>query len=301
VARVGGYDYHPIEIQTDVDHNQFGQRVTIRFQAQPIYQQQAYTLTPTYYIGNLNQMAISPHTNMTWNNWVEPQYYTNNIGNNYRTYNPVQSEVTWTGWVSQLELNQQGIVGEDYMRAMTARAAAEINAQFAPRQLTPEEQEANRVAEDQRRHQAAIQRAAQERIHAEARLAQDAALRRATETFVSTLTEEERETYQKEKCIYVKSQHGRRYRIRCERGQSGNVELLDHKGTRTAAFCVHPAYQDNGHLLPDPDAWLTQKLYLEHFEDTLLEKANLTFGQRPGREELILPGNVGNVQRLVAA
>jgi hypothetical protein len=64
---------------------------------------------------------------------------------------------------------------------------------------------------------------------------------------------------------------------------------------------VHPAYQDNGHLLPDPDAWLTQKLYLEHFEDTLLEKANLTFGQRPGREELILPGNVGNVQRLVAA
>jgi hypothetical protein len=302
VARVGGYDYHPVEIQTDVDHNHYGQRITIRFQAQPVYQTyQPYTLTPTYYTGN--QMAISPQTNMTWNNWVEPQYYTGNIGtNNYQTYAPVQSEVTWTGWVSQLELNHRGINGQDYyMQEMTARAAAEINAQFAPRQLTPEEIEANRIAEDQRRHQAALRRAESERIHAEARMAQDTALRRATETFVGTLNDEERESYEKEKCIYVKSQHGRRYRIRCGGGQSGNVELLDHTGQRRAAFCVHPAYQSNGHLLPDPDAWLTQKLYLEHFEDTLLEKANLTFGQRPGREELILPGNHGNPARLVAA
>ena len=42
-------------------------------------------------------------------------------------------------------------------------------------------------------------------------------------------------------------------------------------------------YQPNGHLLPDPDAWITQKLFLEHDEDHFLSVANLTGGERPPR------------------
>jgi hypothetical protein len=219
------------------------------------YQQQNYitaTTLGTNYIGT-NQMPISAGTNQIWNGWAAMNTTGTLItGNNY-----IPPDVVWTQWVAQ------------------------------PQALTPEQIEAERVRMDQWRHQEALRRAESERLYAEARKVQDKAKERALITFLEVLTPEQRETFQTAKCIFVRSNRGRRWRIDCKGGQSGNVHLLDHHGQRSASFCVHPDYQPNGHLLPDPDAWMTQKLFLEHDEDYVVDKGNLTFGQRPQRELLV--------------
>ena len=93
--------------------------------------------------------------------------------------------------------------------------------------------------------------------------------------FLSTLSDEERETYEREKCIYVRGNHGRRYRIRCV-GQSGNVEWVDEDGNLRGRLCAHP----RGYV-PNPDAWLAQKLILKTDENHFNATANVHQGARP--------------------
>lgn len=128
----------------------------------------------------------------------------------------------------------------------------------------------------------AEQRAAQElataerqRVAAKAREEQAAADERALQLFLHTLKPDERQTYEREKCIYIRGSRGRRYRIRCGTSQSHNVEWLDDQGNRLATLCAHPRDR-----VPNPDCWMVQKLTLEHDEDHFTSTCNYN-GQRP--------------------
>jgi hypothetical protein len=104
---------------------------------------------------------------------------------------------------------------------------------------------------------------------------------RALRLFLSVLSDEEHETYKREKCIYVHGSRGRRYRIRCA-GQSGNVEWVDEHGRMRGRLCAHP-----GGGLPDPDAWMAQRLILQTDEKHFLDTANLHWGERPEPRGLV--------------
>ena len=274
---VGGQSYRVTEISHSVGFSQYTGQVTVLLQ--PMYQRyerlntmQLNTMQPTYYSNTGGTMAYT--SQQAWTNWTADSSYTMN---NYQTIqNP---QIAWTGWIRDLERLQPALENEwqNYQNKMNP-----------PR--TPEQQAADQVAVDQRRHQEALMQAERNRVCAIAREAQDTASRRALATFIEVLNTEERESYERDKCIYVRSQRGRRYRIKCVKGQSGNVELLNEHGATTAGFCVHPAYdRSSGMLLPDADAWITQKLFLEHDEDQFLKVANLTKGVRPA-QGLIVPG-----------
>jgi hypothetical protein len=280
---LNGQRYYVDEIHQEVSH--YEPRTTVRLR--PEYRQYLTTNSSLTTYGNY--MPISQNGNQIWNTWSGSSIYQDPI--QYQTFSNPQIQLTWTGWIR--DANQ--------MRAEIESEYNNYQAAHAPPAMTPEQQAAARVAEDQRRHQYALRMAERERVNAVVRQEQDAIMKRAMATFIEVLPEADRKTLAEEKCIYVKSQHGRRYRIKCEKGQSGNVDLLDEHGRRTASFCVHPAYQKNGHLIADPDAWLTQKLYLEHDEDTFIKVANMTYGQRPTRG-LIVGGvaAAGGVMRQMA-
>lgn len=243
----------------------------------PFQQQVAYlnnTIAPSYYIPPIYTgsriVANSPYVNDIWsNNW--------NITGSAYNYTSISPTITWSGWINDTALAAGGVFNDVIVHGVRG-------ASLAP--LTPEEIEAERIRQDQQRHQQALATAERQRQYAAAREAQDEALQRARATFRSCLSPKEREVLEREGCIYVNSQHGRRYRIRCTGGQSGNVELVDRRGKKQARFCVHPAYDSQaGTLLPDPDAWMTQKLFLEHDEDEFLRVANLLEGRRPNRAQ----------------
>jgi len=134
--------------------------------------------------------------------------------------------------------------------------------------VSAEQREANRRA-------AAERTAERERIYAKSVEDREAAHAKALHLFLSVLRPEELETYKKEECIYVRGSRGRRYRIRCNRSQSGNVDWLDEKGNKLASLCCHPR-----ELVPNPDAWMVQKLTLEHDEDHFTQLAN--YSPMPG-------------------
>lgn len=274
---IRGMQYQVDHIQSQYSSQYFANQVQLHMT--PVYPTYIRAVPNSLYTTYGGTMAYT--SELAWQNWTM-----NPVSTTFQTQTYNNPEITWTGWINDLNGFPQQI-------------ESEWDRHYEAQQRTPEQIEADQIRQDQQRHQLALHRAEQDRVHAAAREAQDAASQRALATFVEVLNEQEREAYEKEKCIYVRSQHGRRYRIRCTKGQSGNVELLDDHGKATAGFCVHPAYdRSTGHLLPDADAWVTQKLFLEHDEDQFLKVANLTKGRRPGPPRLITPGqnyNVGNV------
>jgi hypothetical protein len=82
------------------------------------------------------------------------------------------------------------------------------------------------------------------------------------------LTEEQRETLKEKRCFYMYS-NGKKYRI--DRGQHGNVKLLDAKDQIVESYCIQP---QGG--IPDADAMAAQKLLLEADPETFVRVANIT-------------------------
>jgi len=120
---------------------------------------------------------------------------------------------------------------------------------WAPRILTPAEQEAQRV-----------------RIAA-VKEAEDTARARAEELLNRYLREDQRVTLQEKGWFLVEAKSGTRYRI--YRGRSHNVKLLDTSDREVASLCAHPKM-----VVPEADTMLSQKLMLELAEDRFLAMAN---------------------------
>lgn len=120
---------------------------------------------------------------------------------------------------------------------------------WAPRPMTPAEQEAQRV-----------------RIAA-VKEAEDTARARAEELLNRYLREDQRGTLREKGWFLVEAKSGTRYRI--YRGRSHNVKVLDSRDREVASLCAHPR-----DVVPEADCMLSQKLMLELAEDRFLAIAN---------------------------
>lgn len=102
-----------------------------------------------------------------------------------------------------------------------------------------------------------------------------AARERAMNLFLGTLTPRERQEYDKSKAFRVRGSRGTDYQITCA-GQSGNVLWYDKDGEVRGSMCAHP----EGYL-PDPDAWLAQRLILMTDEKKFVNTSYRISGTKP--------------------
>lgn len=107
-----------------------------------------------------------------------------------------------------------------------------------------------------------------ERKYEEEKAARIAAEAKAELLLQRLLNLEQREQLKERGHFYLHSA-GKRYRI--DRGQTGNVKLVDEKNEVVESYCIHP----NG--VPDADAMAAQKLMLETDPETFRRVANITF------------------------
>jgi hypothetical protein len=152
----------------------------------------------------------------------------------------------WTGWLN-------------CTTSSTTSTAYDWTAWNAPLQLTQAQKDAQK-AERLKREEDAKKRA-EERV---------AARERAKRLLLESLDEEQKKQYAKDKFFYVLSEKGdRRYRIK--QGSHGNVELVNPEGRVVHRYCAAPTGR-----VPEEDAMLAQKLFLELNEQDFLKVANVS-------------------------
>jgi hypothetical protein len=158
-------------------------------------------------------------------------------------------------------ISQQWVEYVDSAATLTMRRAAyptEVRAAPpARRAVSPEERAAYEARE--RELQARLEAEREFRRVAEAK---------AELLLQRLLNPEQRETLKEKKCFYMYSK-GKKYRI--DRGQHGNVKLLDTKDQVVESYCIQPK---GG--IPDADAMAAQKLLLEADPETFVRVANIT-------------------------
>ena len=110
------------------------------------------------------------------------------------------------------------------------------------------------------------QREAAERVVAEGK---------AERLLLSTLTDRQRDEYERLKRFHVHTPDGRIYRIL--KGWAGNVKLVPteeaERGEILESLCIHPTRR-----IPDCDNMLAQKLMIEHSEPDFRRIANISRG-----------------------
>lgn len=92
--------------------------------------------------------------------------------------------------------------------------------------------------------------------------------RKAEVLLRSCLTQQQIDDLDGKKCFFLYSK-GRKYRI--DRGQHGNVKLLNERDQVVESYCIQPK---GG--LPDADAMLAQKLLLETDPESFRQISNVT-------------------------
>lgn len=115
-----------------------------------------------------------------------------------------------------------------------------------------------------------VRRYVLERLERSHRQAQAEA--RAQELLVRVLTDEQRQTFERNKYVDVTGSAGGAYRIYCGPSYSGNIRALF---GMERAFCVYPAYQrpKDGESMPRHDAFLGQLLLIATDEPKFLKVA----------------------------
>ena len=161
--------------------------------------------------------------------------------------------IVWENWVEYADTA--------YARAahVVRRAAYPTEVRAAPprRTVSPEERAAYEARE----------RALQAQVEAEREFRRIAEAK-AEILLQRLLSPEQRETLKEKRCFYMYS-NGKKYRI--DRGQHGNVKLLDAKDQIVESYCIQPK---GG--IPDADAMAAQKLLLEADPETFVRVANIT-------------------------
>lgn len=140
---------------------------------------------------------------------------------------------------------------------------------------------------------AELEREKRIRMEAEERVRKaNLAKQRAEELLHACLSEQQLEDLVKRNCFYIEidGTNGKKERYRIDRGSHGNVKQLDAKGSIIRSFCIQPPG------VPDGDAMLAQKLFLEGSEEArakFWETANITEVMR----EKAVPHTVPRSQR----
>lgn len=97
-----------------------------------------------------------------------------------------------------------------------------------------------------------------------------AAKAKAEILLLDNLDQEQRHEYVTLKRFHVRSQHGKRYRVMCDRGHHNNVFEIDPSGKVVKELCGSPRGAG-----PNEDKFLGQKLALELAESEFLARANV--------------------------
>lgn len=96
--------------------------------------------------------------------------------------------------------------------------------------------------------------------------------KRAEELLDAALTKRQRRQLRTHRYFTVESKTSkRRYRIHAGKGRHGNIEEVDEAGRSVRQLCCAPTGK-----IPEADALLGQKLYLEHAEEEFRRTANIT-------------------------
>jgi len=124
-----------------------------------------------------------------------------------------------------------------------------------------------RTAEETRLRAEAVANA--QRRQQESLAKKQAILSRAKELLLEHLTQDQRNTFEKNRWFIVKGSKSKtEYRIRTDYGIAGNIDVLN-KGQRVATLCCHCRYD-----IPESDQFLSQKLALMYDEENFLKVAN---------------------------
>ncbi len=169
-------------------------------------------------------------------------------------------------------LSAQGM-NQLYMAAManglSNNASAFVSQQAAapPPPLTPEQIEARRVADEARRERDRVAIAES----AERREKVKAASERARGLLLEHLTEEQRDTFEKNKWFVVEGgKTGTKYRIKDIGHTTANIDVLDNKGEYKHRLCCHIRTH-----VPLADNLLAQKIALQCDEERFVALANV--------------------------
>lgn len=176
------------------------------------------------------------------------------------------SDVYWPLWTQQVRTSQQNMAWQHWQQN---RALANYNRLDNQQVAMPPQRvrTATEIAEAEARLHAARQESARVRRAAEA------AIERAEGLLLQFLDPEQVDEYKRLKHIHVCGKSGRRYRIRCDGGLAGNVDVVDELGSIRERLCAH-APRDS---YPMPDHILTQVLHLRHSEEEFRRIANRHF------------------------
>lgn len=196
------------------------------------------------------------NTSVMWDIWNDGTSTATTVDQYWPIWAQVNSthsiKIQWKYWSQNLYQQQLGNMQQRTIRNLgynppepRVRTAAEIAEQDA------------RIA-----HYREIERATQRRIAD--------ALERAETLLLQHLTWAQRREYKKHRHITVRSQTGRKFRLRGDHA-SGNIILLNEKGEGTSRYCAHP--RD----VPMPDVLLSQIYHLRHNEAEFLGRANRHF------------------------
>lgn len=197
----------------------------------------AWTITFNAGTSSTNQITLVAEN--VWTHWN----VTIGVSSAGTTYT---NQVAWNGWIVQ-----GNVIEEQRAQALLRQ---QLRVQPTPEQLA-EWREQERLAKEraERRHRDLL-----------------AARQRARSLLVSCLSPEQREDLAQKKCFFLEchSPDGAKRRYRIDQGTHGNVKLVDDAGKILGSYCVQP---DN---VPDEDAMLAQKLWLETNEDEFKRRAN---------------------------
>lgn len=199
----------------------------------------------TWYSWNISDSTSCTTGGLTWNAW--------NLDSGGTSSATTNTWAQWTGtaaapdiWYRWTDSN-----GTGYQEVSTQQWGQ-------PRQLSAEEIQAARIANEQRQRE--LEQSQREQKEAE---------EKAEKLLQENLDQEQKAAYAERKVIPITTQRGNRYLIR--RGRVGNVVRLDDKSREIEKFCIHPIEQ-----CPDEDVMLTQLLWLRWCEEDFLRVANMT-------------------------
>lgn len=210
--------------------------------------------------------------------WVTGTAWDEGIGDTcatitfYTTGSAVTNDSVWNHWINATVVTSATTTASAVWTIWNDRlAAAGANAypmvHHAQTRMRDAAIARGRVSPEERARRDAAERArvAANEIAAAARVE---ANRKAEVLLRSCLSQQQIDDLEKKNCFYLHT-NGRRYRI--DRGQHGNVKLLDERDQIVESYCIQPR---GG--LPDADAMLAQKLLLETDPDSFRRISNIT-------------------------
>ena len=192
-------------------------------------------------------------TDVIWHSWTMASAGTSDGGTIWRSWTDdctstatsSGSDTVWAAWTSADAGSARSV---DYS----------IGGYRQPARVQETEEEKQARLELQEQREAARQVALR---------AKEEAARKAKELLKESLDAEQLDQLERTNWFFVKSQLGKRYRIRHR--WAGNVDEIDDQDRVVAEYCIHPRQR-----VPVEDSMLIQKLMLEADEPRFLQIAN---------------------------